>query len=51
MKLHFQNNFIHFTLKNVLSFDENKNEAKKYDVKIKTSDIGTFPNQFHCGIC
>ena len=51
MKFHFQNKFIHFTLANILPVDETMNKSKKDDVKIKTSESGNFPNQFHCGIC
>ena len=50
MMLHFQNKGIIFTLTNMLSFDENITEAKKEDVKIKTSENVTIKNQFRCGI-
>ena len=35
--LHFQKNAIRFSLTNIFSFETNNIEAKKEDVKIKTS--------------
>ena len=42
MKFNFQSKAIHFTLTNTFSFDEKTNKAKKYDVKMKTSQKWKF---------
>ena len=41
MSLHLENNFICFTLTDMLNFDENMIEAKDQDVKIQTSEKWT----------
>ena len=38
MKLHLQNNGIRYKLTKILSIDGGKNEANKYEVKIKPSE-------------
>ena len=46
-----KNNFISYTLTNIMYIYEKINRAKKDDVNIKTPKNENCLNQFHCGIC
>ena len=41
--MHFQNNFIRYTLTNIIPIDEKPNKAKKDDANINESEKWEFP--------
>ena len=51
MKIHFQNNVIRYTLKNIMSIDEKSMKQRKLTRILTNLKDVNFPNQLHCGIC